>query len=105
MTVVRTFLMIGAAVFTGLTLTTVAGQSAGAPLSLTPLAYSSQSLHRRAERKSSHAQQPARTRSLAHAKADRNVIMVPGGTSVTSLLPWWRAEELQTIRYRERADE
>src|SRR5689334_8994643 len=96
MATIRTLVMIGAAVFAGLTLTTVTGRAQNAPLSLTPLAYTSQTPHRVRAKKTHHRTQRATTPTTAKAtrdRDDRNVIQVPDGVSLTSLLPWWRSSE------------
>ena len=111
MATLRTLAIIGLAVFAGLTLTAVPGRSqshtgAGAPLSLAPLAYSSDTLHRTKSKKPHRTtQRRATPRTVARSQADRNVIRVPNGVALTSLLPWWRASDLQAIHYQDREAE
>ena len=109
MATLRTLAIISVAACAGLAFTTLPGrsQSVGAPLKLTPLAYSSQTLHRstRSTKSRRTTQRRVAPRAVAHNQAERNIIQVPDGVTLTSLLPWWRASDLQAIRYRDRADE
>lgn len=107
MAAIRIFLILGAAVGAAMSLTPTPGHSAGAPLNLAPLAYTSETpRHSVRVKKPRHTvQRRGSPRALARSQSEKNVILVPEGVSLTSLLPWWRPTELQAIHYRERAEE
>jgi hypothetical protein len=125
MATIRNRAILGAGILAGLMLIIVAGGSpsraqsaaattAGAPLQLTPAVRQTRTAHRRAKHSRQAAQRPTqRSRTAKHspegAPAPRReegfVIEVPSGVKLTSLLPWWRADEMQAIRYRDREAE